>query len=56
MGSGDTTHAERVAIIDDRDAYTYAEVQELADLGPSQVRTVSALYDGVCDAVEFSLR
>jgi len=34
----------------------WCEVQELADLGPSQVRTVSALYDGVCDAVEFSLR
>ena len=34
----------------------WCEVPELADLGPSQMRTVSALYDGVCDAVEFSLR
>ena len=34
----------------------WCEVQDLSDLGPPQMRTVSALYDGVCAAVEFSLR
>jgi hypothetical protein len=34
----------------------WCEVQEPTGLGPSQMHTVSALYDGVCAAVEFSLR
>jgi hypothetical protein len=34
----------------------WCEVQEQNEVDPSQVRTVSALYDGVCAAVEFSLR